>query len=183
VSINYLKFQMENKKGEGKMLENVLWLPILFVIHDFEEIILVPRWVKRNFTVLSKKKRPLFAATTDSSALAIGVLEELILLLLISVMSMKNPNNVIYFSVLIGYTIHLFAHIIFCFQYKTYVPGAITAIIQLPFLILWIIRTYNSMTINNFILLFTCIIVFILLVANVLFLHQLIKKILKQNIL
>lgn len=165
------------------MFANVLWLPILFIIHDFEEIIFAPRWVKENWDILSRKKRPLFGAITNSSVFSVGVLEELIILLVISAMSVSNPNNVFYFSVLVGYTVHLFAHLIFCFQYKKYVPGMVTSIIQLPFFILWLADIYNAMSVSIITILFSCIVVFILLVANILLLHYLMGKISKSNIL
>lgn len=170
-------------EGGKSMLENVLWLPILFVIHDFEELIFVPRWVRKNSDILAKKKKPLFGATTNSSALSVGVLEELIILLIISVTSVSNPNNVLYFSTLVGYTIHLFAHIIFCFQYTSYVPGIITSIIQLPFLILWIKQMYTVIDSTGIVTLFTCIVVLILLGVNVSILHRLMNWLSKKNIL
>ncbi|GBD66867.1 hypothetical protein TEHN7128_1513 [Tetragenococcus halophilus subsp. halophilus] len=159
------------------MFANVLWLPILFIIHDFEEIIFAPRWVKEHRDILSTKKRPLFGAVTNSSVFSVGVLEELIILLVISAKSLSNPNNVIYFSVLVGYTVHLFAHLLFCFQYKTYVPGVVTSVIQLPFFVLWIVSAYNTMSASIVTILFTCIVVFVLLIVNVLFLHYLMGKI------
>jgi len=165
------------------MFANFLWLPILFIIHDFEEIIFAPRWVRKNWETLSTKKRPLFGAITNSSVFAVGVLEELIILLVISSLSMTNFGSIIYLSTMVGYTIHLLAHLLFCFQYKAYVPGVVTSIIQLPFFVLWIIRIYNAMSVSIITILFSSIIVFILLVGNVLFLHRLMGKISEKSIL
>ena len=71
------------------------FLPILFIIHDFEEIIMMPLWKQREARKLEKFKIRFFGAVTDGSAFSIGVLEELLLLVL--VLSIVRPVGINFF--------------------------------------------------------------------------------------
>lgn len=53
------------------------------MLHDFEEIIFVPYWLKQNCSIVEKTKRPLFSGVDDSSILSIGVFEEFVILILL----------------------------------------------------------------------------------------------------
>ena len=66
------------------ILFNVWMLPILFILHDFEEMIFMPLWKKRHHQKLMTFKKPFFGSVTQGSAFAVGVLEEFVILLLIS---------------------------------------------------------------------------------------------------
>lgn len=156
---------------------NYLWLPILFVIHDFEEIIMVPKWVSVHKKELSTKKKPLFGGVSNGSVLAVGVLEELLILVGISLYSMYSSFNSLYFYVMIVYTVHLILHLVFCLQYHTYVPGMVTAIIQIPFLFISIYRLFLDIEPTLFSLLGNSLLLFCLLLLNVLALHKAMDKI------
>lgn len=159
------------------MLSNYLWLPILFVIHDFEEIILVPKWVSSHAKELADQKRPLFGGVKNGSVLAVGVLEELLILVGISLYSMYSSSSSGYFYVMIAYTVHLIMHLIFCFHYHSYVPGVITAIIELPFLFISIYQLFLEIEPTFFSMLSNSILLFCLLLLNVLVLHKVMDKI------
>ena len=66
------------------ILFNVWMLPILFILHDFEEMIVMPLWKIRHHQKLATFKIPFFGSVTQGSAFAVGVLEEFIILLFIS---------------------------------------------------------------------------------------------------
>ncbi len=72
----------------GNIQVIILFFPILFIIHDFEEIIFIQSWISKNryylcekFPALSKKLLPHFDNITTAS-FAFGVAEEFITLLL-----------------------------------------------------------------------------------------------------
>lgn len=165
------------------MLNNYLWLPILFIIHDFEEIILVPKWVSAHKKELSLMKRPTFGGITNSSVLSVAVLEELLLLIGVSLYSSYTDSSTLYFYVMVAYTVHLVLHLIICFQYHGYVPGVATAIIQLPFLLKTIHELFLVLKPSLFSFFFYSLVLVCILLLNVLILHKLMNRIAKSNFL
>jgi len=165
------------------MFINYLWLPILFVTHDFEEIIIVPSWVKKHSILLSGQKHPLFGGLSNSSILSIGILEELLILIFISIYSMFHPNNSIYFGIMLTYLIHLFLHIIFCIQYHSYVPGIVTSLIQIPICINILKINLSSITLTVIHTILVSSICLLLFFINIIFIHKLMNWISNKNLL
>ncbi|MFC0233994.1 HXXEE domain-containing protein [Vagococcus entomophilus] len=162
---------------------NFLWLPILFIIHDFEEIIFVPMWIKKHTKVLEKKNRPLFGGITNSAVFSVGVVEEFILLVVISLYGMIHPGGALYFGAGIAYVIHLFLHLIFCIQYHSYVPGVVTAFLQIPVMVYLLHEVYASLDCSlPHIVLISCICC-VLILGNVLCLHQFMHQLTKKAFL
>ena len=123
------------------ILFNVWMLPILFILHDFEEIIFMPLWKKRHHQKLETFKKPFFGSVTQSSAFAVGVLEEFIILAFISGFCQITDNSLLYLSFVIAYTAHFIIHYIMCLQFRGYVPGVVTVTLELP-MVLMIISHY-----------------------------------------
>ena len=123
------------------ILFNVWMLPILFILHDFEEMIFMPLWKKRHRHKLVTFKKPFFGSVTLSSAFAVGVLEEFVILLFISGFCQLTHNNLLYLSFVIAYTAHFIIHYIMCLQFRGYVPGVVTVTLELP-MVLMIISHY-----------------------------------------
>ena len=57
------------------ILFNVWMLPILFILHDFEEMIFMPLWKTRHHQKLETFKKPFFGSVTQGSAFAVELLE------------------------------------------------------------------------------------------------------------
>ena len=125
------------------ILFNVWMLPILFILHDFEEIIFMPLWKTRHHQKLETFKKPFFGSVTQGSAFAVGVLEEFIILVFISGFCQINHNSLLYLSFVIAYTAHFIIHYIMCLQFRGYVPGVVTVTLELP-IVLMIISHYWS---------------------------------------
>ncbi|WP_235804378.1 HXXEE domain-containing protein [Liquorilactobacillus ghanensis] len=69
------------------------------------------------------------------------------------------------------YLFHLIMHLIFVFNRRTYVPGAITAIIELPITIIYL---YSLITLTKTSLwewIIVMIIMFVLFISNLKFIH------------
>ncbi|WP_429976269.1 HXXEE domain-containing protein [Enterococcus sp. DIV0086] len=165
------------------MISNFLWLPLLFIIHDFEELILVPMWIKRHQEILYKKKEPIFGGIKNSSVLSVGILEELLILVGVSIYMTYNPTSLIYFGVLTTYLIHLVLHVILCLQYKNYVPGVITALIQIPIcfsILKYFYPLLNSRLFEIFMVSLVCLIIFMI---NILFIHKIMSYLSEKAIL
>lgn len=148
---------------------------VLFMIHEFEEIILVCPWIAK------KKNDPKFANEIfvsgrahylSAETIAALILEEFVLasLLLLVGILFKLPELVL--AITLGHTFHLFSHIGQAIKFRTWVPGSLTAALTLPLLVLSIIVFCFSQTISWILLLMLTIIIFFLLLLNLRFLHQ-----------
>ena len=126
------------------ILFNVWMLPILFILHDFEEMIVMPLWKTRHHRKLATLKKPYFGSVTQGSAFAVGVLEEFIILLFISGFCQLTHNSLLYLSFVVAYTSHFIIHYIMCLQFRGYVPGVVTVTLELPIVLLIIFHYWPS---------------------------------------
>lgn len=152
------------------------FLPILFIIHDFEEIIMMPLWKQRHGQKLRKFKRPFFGAVTDGSIFAIGVLEEFILLVVIAIFCQITHSDLLYLVFLGAYSAHFLAHYLMCLRFKGYVPGVITATLELPLVIPMLLHYGRAVTSPGLLSLYLVLAV-IFVFLNVIWLHGLMAKI------
>lgn len=70
-------------------MKSIVWLlPLLFILHDMEEIILAMRWKKKEGSMKKHIKLPFvfFGNLKDTASFALGVYEELIILTLASML-------------------------------------------------------------------------------------------------
>ncbi len=125
-----------------KMEILILLLPIVFMIHDFEEIIMLKPWLNKNRGEIKKrfpkfenflKKMNLFNLST--SAFAIAVLHEFVLISLVTIFSLVFEFYELWFGAFAVYFLHLFVHIIQWVMFKKYVPVIVTSILTLPYCI------------------------------------------------
>lgn len=150
----------------------MVWLlPILFMIHDFEEIIMVTAWRKRNVKKLASLKRQPFGTGQSTAALSCGVLEEFLLLSVLSFVSIYYNSFIVFFGIFFAYTIHLFFHIVLSVFFKGYVPGILTAVIQIPLCVYLLCCIYISIPITPIEAMATSLAGTVLLFVNLLFLH------------
>ena len=126
------------------ILFNVWMLPLLFILHDFEEMIVMPLWKIRHHQKLATFKIPFFGSVTQWSAFAVGVLEEFIILLFISGFCQLTHNSLLYLSFVVAYTSHFIIHYIMCLQFRGYVPGVVTVTLELPIVLIIIAHYWPS---------------------------------------
>ena len=118
-----------------KSINFITWVfPILFMLHDFEEIILVEAWRKRYKIKLDKQKarRLVFAGCKKTPAFSVGVAIEFLIISAVSLVSYLIGNYCFWYGLFFAFTIHLIGHCIVILLYKFYVPGVITSILFLP---------------------------------------------------
>jgi hypothetical protein len=156
---------------------------VLFVIHEFEEIIRVLPWIDKNKdnpkylrdTWISRKES---YPTTEFIALMIG--EEIILVSVLLFIAILIDNKIIIIAIAIINSLHLVSHLIFGIRICAWNPGSITSLITLPMNI--VVITLLSLT--EFKIFWMIIITFvlgILFVLNLKVLHRIAsnKKILQ----
>lgn len=113
-----------------------VWLlPLLFILHDMEEVIFVAWWKKKEpfqKKYAFKKVTP-FGTISNAESCAIAVSEELLLLTAVSFFSVLTGKYGVWFGAMVANTLHLLLiHIITStMEYHGYVPGLVTAILTL----------------------------------------------------
>jgi len=116
----------------------IVWLlPIVFMFHDFEEIIFFKSWIAKNKKTLSEKYPKLskrFFTRFESlsvPAFSLAVAEEFVLLCVITVLSILYESYLLWLGVFMGFFIHLFVHLIQWIVFRKYIPAIYTSIISL----------------------------------------------------
>lgn len=106
------------------------WLfPLLFIVHDMEEIITAKNWCKKGFRQVIPLPFTPFGNTKSTAGLAVGVFEELILWILATLLGNISGFYGLWYGFLAANIIHLilFHMVIMPLSYRHYVPGVITA--------------------------------------------------------
>ena len=158
------------------ILFNVWMLPILFILHDFEEMIFMPLWKTRHHQKLETFKKPFFGSVTQGSAFAVGVLEEFIILVFISGFCQITHNTLLYLSFVIAYTSHFIIHYIMCMRFRGYVPGVVTVTLELP-MVLMIISHYWSSDVPLLSVVVYLLLAMIIAFTNLKIMHLIMPKI------
>lgn len=158
----------------------IIWLlPIVFMIHDFEEIIFFKPWINNNknyltekFPQISKRFLPCIE-NLSTPAFALAVAEEFLLLSLITVGSVFSDNYFLWLAAFMGFFVHLLLHMGQWIILKWYIPGIYTTFFALIYCIyaLYEIVSNNVFQISEIVL--WTIIGFGLVGVNLLFAHKL----------
>lgn len=118
-------------------MESVFWLfPIVFMIHEMEEIIGFRLWFEKNFDLVKKYSvlEKLYSSFS-SEGFAIAVLEEYIICIVVTGISIFWEIYIIWIGVFIAFAIHLAIHIIQSLVIRRHVPALISSIALLPIFI------------------------------------------------
>ena len=158
------------------ILFNVWMLPILFILHDFEEIIFMPLWKTRHHQKLETFRKPFFGSVTQGSAFAVGVFEEFIILVFISGFCQITHNSLLYLSFVIAYTAHFIIHYIMCLQFRGYVPGVVTVTLEWP-MVLMIISHYWTSDISLLSVVVYLLLAMVIAFTNLKIMHLIMPKI------
>ena len=158
----------------------IIWLlTIVFMIHDFEEIIFFKPWINRNKDYLTKKfpkisKRFLpRMENLSTSAFTLAVAEEFLLLSLITVGSVLFDNYLLWLAAFMGFFVHLLVHLGQWIILKRYIPAIYTTLLALIYCVYALCEIiFNNVFLISEIVLWT-IIGFGLVGVNLLFAHKL----------
>jgi hypothetical protein len=115
---------------------SVLWLfPILFMFHDFEEMLTVEKWIKHNkeqvLSVLPKSARKYFYSSFQMTTVqfANDVFWIFLTITIATVLAVIFSFYYIFLMLLAIFFAHVFTHIGQALYLKKYTPGVITSII------------------------------------------------------
>jgi hypothetical protein len=116
-----------------------VWLmPVIFMVHEFEEIFMVEAWASRHkekIHAIWPTKKPFgldHAGPYLSATIGIGIFVEFLFAILISALCVVFNNYYAWFGFWIGYVFHMFfPHLWVTIKFKGYLPGIITGMITL----------------------------------------------------
>lgn len=157
----------------------IIWLfPIIFMIHDFEEIVFIKPYQKKNKEYINslrgKSYIPFgFKCTVEVFSIAVAV--EFITFSLITILSLIYNSYTIWYLFFAGFAFHLLGHIYLRIKFKKYIPATVTSIIFSPlcFYLLYkitILLGYNLTTTVTLLILST-----VITISWVYILHQAMK--------
>ncbi|MFT8703171.1 MAG: HXXEE domain-containing protein [Oenococcus oeni] len=119
--------------------------PLIFMLHELEEIAFMPGWVAK---VKANKNNWLTEMIPEISAknFTLMVLEEYILLLIITLLCWWTKNLDFYFAVILAYNLHILFHIGQAIIFKGYIPGLFLGIVSLGLAswLIWLTVDYVS---------------------------------------
>ncbi len=122
-------------------------LPVIFMIHDLEELIFMKPWIRKNEAELKSRfpflynriiKRTHRRMSTSAFGVSIGII--FLGLSITTILSLWSGNYSLWFGVFMIFFLHLFIHIIQWIVYRKYVPVIITSVLCLPYCL----YTFNS---------------------------------------
>ena len=127
----------------------VLPFPVLFFLHGLEEIVMAKRWLERHREKLLTRF-PRFGVVIrhllklDTLAFAIAAAEEFVVLLIATAAIIAD----IPYSILVmAFALHLIIHVAQVFLIRSYVPGIVTSMLSLPYILYagnMIVHTYHA---------------------------------------
>lgn len=125
-------------------MEKYVWLfPVIFIVHDMEEIIGYGIWLNKNRQMLQEKYPYILKSYKDYSTegFALAVFEELLVCIVFCVLAVFTNNQylrLLWLGGFIACTLHFIIHIGQSIVLRQYIPALITSIAALPISI-WII--------------------------------------------
>lgn len=153
---------------------------VLFMIHEFEEIIFIKKFIEKN-KVVKDMKNELFlkkkANYPSTETISLMIAEEFIILSTLLFIASEFSMYEIVLSLFIVYIVHLLPHIYDALRYRKFSPGSWTSFIIFPLGILIIWNIILNKKIHLVILILCVIIIGFLMILNLLFLHKISKKI------
>ena len=131
----------------------MMLLPFVFMVHEYEEIIMFRRWIDRNREELKKRYPKIESFFTQrgtfdysTSTFAVGTAHEFILISVVSFCSVWTGEYQWWFAALTGYSVHLLIHIAQWIVYQKYVPVIITSLLTLPLCLCRICKVFYSIS-------------------------------------
>lgn len=113
----------------------LIWLfPIVFMIHEFEEMVFMKWWIRKNSESILLKF-PRFGAriiqqqkSLSTEQFTLIVAEEFIIVFLVIIISELTSNYNLYLGLVFAYSIHLLVHIIQSIVIRQYTPAIVTSL-------------------------------------------------------
>lgn len=115
-------------------------LPVIFLIHDFEEIIFQSEWISKNGDRLIKQfpllKKPVGQLQKISiRGFTVAVAEEFIIIGAVTIYTLISGNLLLWTAVFMAFSIHIVIHLLQFAVIRKYIPALVTSILCIPYII------------------------------------------------
>ena len=159
----------------------IISFPLAFIVHDGEEIVIQHKWMLTHKDLLIQKfpkaKRVIsHLSSLSTTAFAMAVLEELILLLLATAYILIGGAYAteLWIALFMAFAVHFVIHIAQGVMVKGYVPGLVTSILMLPYAYFGISKICEEVSGDK--LLHLSILGIVAMIINLRFAHWIGKK-------
>lgn len=121
-------------------LDTSMWLLlVVFMFHEFEEIMMMKPWIDKNtgelqkrFPTMANRLLPHFEnLSTSSLALIIGV--EFLMFSVLIFLAAEHELYALWTSILLVFFFHIIFHILSFVVYRKYVPVIVTSLLSAPY--------------------------------------------------
>jgi hypothetical protein len=114
--------------------DSILWLlPVVFMLHDFEEILMGRPWLQQNAGILKARfpwlAKRLLPRVTDLSTngFALAVAEEFLILSVMTLLAVEWELYALWAGMLLAFLFHLVVHLAQFLVMRRYVPVILTS--------------------------------------------------------
>lgn len=108
---------------------------VLFLIHEFEEMIMISPWVRRQIYQGSERTRKHYFvqrfAGASQAVIVFMISIEFIVLSVVTAISLITDWYSLMIGFLIPYVLHLIGHVTEWFVYRSYTPSLVTSVLTL----------------------------------------------------
>lgn len=159
------------------MLSYIWLFPLLFIVHDMEEIIGFIPWLNHNQKFLREKYPAIIRQYEQASSegFALAVFEELLLCILFCLISLSTNWYGLWLGGFIGCTFHFLIHIGQSIVIRKYIPCLITSIVELPISVYVIYKCIYLLEYSIFQVLFYSLTGIFVIGVNLAFAHMLMR--------
>jgi len=132
----------------------VLLLPVAFMVHDFEEIILFRWFLRKNAARIAAKfprTKGLIATAgkITTPAFTLVVAEEFLIVSVISFTAVYFHYYPIWIAAFMAFFLHFLIHIAQCLVFRSYTPGVVTSLLLTP-ACMYMLRHLLAQTVYTF---------------------------------
>ena len=160
-------------------MQNIFLLfPIIFMLHEMEEIIGFRIWLDKNRDIVSKyNKLSILYQNFSNEGFSIAVLEEYLLCIIITCISIFFKTYIVWIGAFIAFSLHLLVHILQSIIIKRYIPALASSIILLPISIFLISKAIYTFKYTFFSIVISSVLCVIAMLFNLIFVHKIMKKV------
>ena len=147
----------------------------LFMLHEFDEIILIRPWISQNQNYQDYQKEMFIArkgSYLSAESIALMIAEEFLLAFILLLLAILFRIPELALAIGFCHTLHLLGHIMQVFRFRRWVPGGFTALTTFPIFILVFVLYLSQQSVSWLFLLILSALVMAILLANLAFLHS-----------
>ncbi len=158
-----------------------VWLfPLLFLVHELEELFGFEKWFHKNKDKFSGRPREIldYVSTYFSKkAMLFAITEQLVLSVIVCFISLKYDFFNLWLGAFIAYTVHLIVHVGQSLAISSYIPAVFTSVLEIPVCLFIVYKVYTMFFYSLMNIICYSLLSLIIIGLNLLLLHRVMIKI------